>query len=131
MRPYLLRGVPHARRPSPLPPDFRSPEHAAETLGRLLAHPRFYSVVAELDGRVVGSNFLDERSTIAGLGPITVDPGAQNAGVGRRLMLAAPRRAGIASVWFDPTRAPRPAGMMVPTIARLDELPQLIASQFA
>ena len=50
-------------------PDFRSPEHAAETLGRLLAHPRFYSVVAELDGRVVGSNFLDERSTIAGLGP--------------------------------------------------------------
>ena len=51
------------------PPDFPSPEHAAETLGRLLAHPRFYSVVAELDGRVVGSNFLDERSTIAGLGP--------------------------------------------------------------
>jgi len=43
----------------------------------------------------------------------------------------APRRAGIASVWFDSTRAPRPAGMMVPTIARLDELPPLIASQFA
>jgi len=75
------------------PPDFASPEHAAETLGRLLAHPRFYSVVAELDGRVVGSNFLDERSTIAGLGPITVDPGVQNAGVGRRLMLAALERA--------------------------------------
>ena len=75
------------------PPDFPSPEHAAETLGRLLAHPRFYSVVAVLDGRVVGSNFLDERSTIAGLGPITVDPGVQNAGVGRRLMLAALERA--------------------------------------
>jgi predicted N-acetyltransferase YhbS len=75
------------------PPDFPSPEHAAETLGRLLAHPRFYSVVAELDGRVVGSNLLDERSTIAGLGPITVDPGVQNAGVGRRLMLAALERA--------------------------------------
>jgi FMN phosphatase YigB (HAD superfamily) len=43
----------------------------------------------------------------------------------------APRRAGIASVWFDSTRAKGPAGMMVPTIARLDELPQLIASQFA
>src|SRR6266581_5152778 len=70
------------------PPDFPSPEHAAETLGRLLAHPRFYSVVAELDGRVVGSNFLDERSTIAGLGPITVDPSVQNSGVGRRLMEA-------------------------------------------
>jgi hypothetical protein len=27
----------------------------------LLSHPGFYSVVAELDGRVAGSNFLDER----------------------------------------------------------------------
>ena len=43
----------------------------------------------------------------------------------------APRRAGIASVWFDSTRASRRAGMTVPTIARLDELPQLIGSQFA
>jgi FMN phosphatase YigB (HAD superfamily) len=43
----------------------------------------------------------------------------------------APRRAGIASVWFDSTGAATPAGMRGPTIARLDELPQLIASQFA
>jgi hypothetical protein len=34
----------------------------------------------------VGSNFLDERSTVPGVGPITVDPAAQNSGVGRVLM---------------------------------------------
>ena len=53
---------------------------------RMLSHPGFYSVVAEMDGRVVGSNFLDVRNTIAGVGPITIDPGAQNQAVGLRLM---------------------------------------------
>jgi len=71
------------------PPDFPNPERAIETAGGLLGHPGFHSIVAVRDGRVVGSNFLDERSAIAGLGPITVDPDAQNAGVGRALMLAA------------------------------------------
>ena len=46
----------------------------------LLAHPGFYAVVAEADGRIVGSNFMDERGPIAGIGPITVDPAAQNHG---------------------------------------------------
>jgi predicted N-acetyltransferase YhbS len=68
------------------PPDFPSAEVASGLLSMLLAHPRFYSVVAELDGRVVGSNFVDERSCIAGVGPITVDPTIQNSGVGGRLM---------------------------------------------
>ena len=75
------------------PPDFPSPAFAAAILGQLLAHPGVHSIVAEREGRIVGSNFLDERSTIAGLGPITVDPEGQNAGVGRRLMLAALARA--------------------------------------
>jgi hypothetical protein len=60
------------------PPDFPSAEVASGLLSMMLAHPQFYSVVAELDGRVVGSNFLDERSSIAGVGPITVDPTGQN-----------------------------------------------------
>ena len=64
------------------PPDFPSPEVASGLLSMLLAHPRFYSVVAEGEGRIVGSNFLDERSSIAGVGPITVDPTGQNRGVG-------------------------------------------------
>lgn len=68
------------------PPDFPSQEVARGLLARLLANPGFYSVVAEFDGTIVGSNFVDERSTIAGLGPITVDPAVQNRAVGRQLM---------------------------------------------
>ena len=67
-------------------PDFPSQEVARGLLDRLLANPGFYSVVAEFDGTIVGSNFVDERSTIAGLGPITVDPAVQNRAVGRQLM---------------------------------------------
>jgi hypothetical protein len=52
----------------------------------LLAHPGFYSVVAERDGEIAGSNFLDERSAISGVGPISVDPEVQRSGIGRRLM---------------------------------------------
>jgi GNAT superfamily N-acetyltransferase len=70
------------------PPDFPSREVAVDLLSMLLAHPGFYAVVAETEGRIVGSNVLDERSTIAGVGPITVDPGVQNSGIGRRLMEA-------------------------------------------
>ncbi len=70
------------------PPDFPSVEVATELVSYLLSHPRFFSVVAEQDGAIVGSNFLDERSPIAGVGPITVDPHAQNRRVGRQLMQA-------------------------------------------
>jgi predicted N-acetyltransferase YhbS len=68
------------------PPDFPSADVAGGLMSMLLSHPKFYSVVAEADGRIVGSNFLDERACIAGVGPITVDPTGQNQGVGGRLM---------------------------------------------
>lgn len=68
------------------PPDFPSPEVATGVLSTLLGHRGFYSVVAESDGRVVGSNFLDQRSPIVGVGPVTVDPANQDRGVGRALM---------------------------------------------
>jgi len=74
-------------------PDFPAPEVAIGLLKWMLAHPGFYSVVAELDGRIAGSNFLDERNTIAGVGPITVDPTVQNRAIGRRLMDAVHERA--------------------------------------
>jgi hypothetical protein len=35
----------------------------------MLGHPGFYSLVAEVDGQVVGSNFLDEQSH----GPLVVN----------------------------------------------------------
>ena len=68
------------------PPSYASPEQAAALMAARLAHPGVYAVVAELDGRIVGSNFLDERAPIAGLGPITVDPATQDRAIGRRLM---------------------------------------------
>ena len=75
------------------PHDFPSADVAGGLVSYLLGHAGFYSVVAERDGQVVGSNFLDERSQIAGVGPITVDPSGQNQGVGRRLMQAVLDRA--------------------------------------
>ncbi len=44
------------------PPDFPSAEVASETAAILIGHPGFYGVVAEYDGRILGSNFLDERT---------------------------------------------------------------------
>jgi GNAT superfamily N-acetyltransferase len=73
--------------------EFPSPEVATGLLGMLFSHPNFYCVVAEVDGRIVGSNCLDERSAIAGVGPITVNPGIQDQGLGRILMNAVLERA--------------------------------------
>ncbi len=75
------------------PPDFPSAAVATDVVTFLLRNPGYYRVVAELDSRIVGSNFMDERNPIAGIGPITVDPEAQNRAIGRRLMLAAMERA--------------------------------------
>jgi GNAT superfamily N-acetyltransferase len=68
------------------PPELPAPETGTGLLGMLFSHPGFYCVVAEIDGRIVGSNCLDERSAIAGIGPITVAPDAQDRGIGRMLM---------------------------------------------
>lgn len=68
------------------PREFPSAEATVGLLRMLLEHPGFYSVVAERDGTIIGSNFLDERSAIVGVGPVSVDPAVQNQGVGRRLM---------------------------------------------
>jgi ribosomal protein S18 acetylase RimI-like enzyme len=70
------------------PWDFPSPEIAVGLMKTLLSHRGFYSVVAEQDGATVGSNFVDERGVIAGIGPISVAPRVQDQSIGRRLMLA-------------------------------------------
>jgi predicted N-acetyltransferase YhbS len=75
------------------PADLPSAEAATGVLSMMFSREGFYCVVAEIDGRIVGSNCLDERSVIAGVGPITIDPGAQNSGVGRMLMQAVMERA--------------------------------------
>ena len=68
--------------------DFPVLDAAAGLTDMFIGHPQIWGVVAEVDGQIVGSNFLDERSPIRGVGPITVAPEGQNSGVGRRLMEA-------------------------------------------
>lgn len=74
-------------------PDFPAPEATIGVLFMMFSHPGFYCVVAETGGRIVGSNCLDERAIIAGVGPITIDPDGQNRGAGRKLMQAVLDRA--------------------------------------
>ena len=74
------------------PPDFPSAEFATGVVRQMLGNAGSYSVVAELDGRIAGSNFLDERCAVSGVGPITVDPEIQNKGIGAQLMRAVMKR---------------------------------------
>jgi predicted N-acetyltransferase YhbS len=83
------------------PPDVTSASDTTDLISVLLSRPDIYSIIAEIDGRVVGSNFLWEADTVAGVGPITVDPGVQNKAIGRQLMEAVLERArqqGISAV---------------------------------
>jgi predicted N-acetyltransferase YhbS len=75
------------------PSDFLSIDAGRNDAAYFLSHPGYYSVVAEDGGKVIGSNFLDERSTIAGVGPITIDPKYQDKGIGRQLMMDVMKRA--------------------------------------
>jgi GNAT superfamily N-acetyltransferase len=74
----------------PVEPD--SPEFTRFKVCEMLSNDGFAGLVAERDGEVLGSTFVDERSAIAGIGPVTVDPAVQDDGVGRALMEAALER---------------------------------------
>jgi predicted N-acetyltransferase YhbS len=75
------------------PLDFPNPSVTVGLLSLLFSRSDIYSVVAEVEGRVVGSNFLWENGIVAGVGPVTVDPAVQNVALGRRLMDDVMRRA--------------------------------------
>jgi ribosomal protein S18 acetylase RimI-like enzyme len=75
------------------PPDFPSAEVGTQFASLVIAHPSVFGVVAEVDGRVVGSNFLAEGDPIRAVGPITVEPAFQGCRIGRRLMDAVLERA--------------------------------------
>jgi GNAT superfamily N-acetyltransferase len=75
------------------PCDLPGPEAGIGFLSMMFSSPSCYCIVAEIDGRIVGSNCLEESSTICGIGPITIQPGTQNRGVGRKLMEVAMDRA--------------------------------------
>ena len=66
-----------------------SPEFTRFLVGHMLDTDAIHGLVAEHEGEVVGSLFADERGPIVGIGPVTVDPAAQDGGIGRALMEAA------------------------------------------
>jgi GNAT superfamily N-acetyltransferase len=70
------------------PPDFPSAEFATGLIGWLFSSPGAFNVVAESEGKVIGSNHLWEYNSIPAVGPITIDPNAQAKGAGRKLMEA-------------------------------------------
>jgi GNAT superfamily N-acetyltransferase len=76
------------------PADLPLEEVTYALMDELFARPDVYAIVAEVDGQIVGSNFLAEGMTIAGVGPLTVSPSLQNATIGRHLMAAVLDRAG-------------------------------------
>ena len=75
------------------PPDVPNVGVSIGLLSMMFSHPGFYCVLAEQGGKIIGSNCLDERTPIAGVGPITVDPATQNRAAGRQLMQAVMNRA--------------------------------------
>ena len=75
------------------PQDFPSVEVGTQLATMFIANPLIFGVVAEENGRVIGSNFMAEGDPIRAIGPLSVDPDHQGEGVGRRLMEAALDRA--------------------------------------
>lgn len=75
------------------PQDFPNTDVSIGLLSMMFSNPGFFCVVAEQGGKLLGSNCLDERTPIAGVGPITIDPAVQNRAAGRQLMRAVMTRA--------------------------------------
>jgi predicted N-acetyltransferase YhbS len=71
-----------------LPVEPASREFTRYMVGQMLANDGFVGLVAERGGEVLGSAFVDERTVIAGIGPVTIDPAEQDVGAGRALMEA-------------------------------------------
>jgi GNAT superfamily N-acetyltransferase len=66
--------------------EWASVEATIEWFSSLLKRPNIYSVVAELEGHIVGSNFLWSNEAIAGIGPLSVRPTTQGRSIGKHLM---------------------------------------------
>ncbi|WP_309895719.1 GNAT family N-acetyltransferase [Archangium sp.] len=62
-------------------PDFASEQEATMVWFAALAHPGYYGVVAESEGKVVGTILLDERDSVAGMMGLAVDPSATGVGL--------------------------------------------------
>ncbi|HEY1962780.1 MAG TPA: GNAT family N-acetyltransferase [Rhizomicrobium sp.] len=70
------------------PPDFPTADHAIGLMKMMIGSAGTFGIVAEADGRIIGSNFMSDDDAIFGIGPITIDPKVQNSGAGAELMRA-------------------------------------------
>lgn len=68
------------------PPDIPSYGLAIGAMTMVVASSNFHGVVAEWNGKVAGSVFVFEETSVAGIGPLTVAPDMQDRGIGRALM---------------------------------------------
>ena len=68
------------------PTDFATIGFAQQVVGMLTSQEQVYSVAAYEGDAAKGSNFINMWGDVAGIGPISVDLGAQGEGIGRRLM---------------------------------------------
>jgi len=68
-----------------------SEEFGIELIKMLLGNPNSWGVLAETQGKILGSIFLHRfpPSPVAVIGPLTVHPSAEGGGIGRKLMDAA------------------------------------------
>jgi predicted N-acetyltransferase YhbS len=65
-----------------------TPEFTDFQMKSMVATDGVFGLVAVRGDEIVGSAFQDERGAIVGIGPVSVDPAAQDVGVGRALMEA-------------------------------------------
>jgi predicted N-acetyltransferase YhbS len=65
-----------------------SPEFTDFQMQAMLSTDGIFGVVAKRGGDILGSALQDERGTIIGIGPVSVDPGVRDGRVGRALMEA-------------------------------------------
>jgi GNAT superfamily N-acetyltransferase len=83
---YRAFGQLHDRHRTPK--DFENPDVATAVLKMMMENDSVAGFAAQIDGRIVGSNFINFIDAVAGVGPITVDPDCQARGAGRALMQA-------------------------------------------
>lgn len=74
-------------------PDQPSLEFSIELTQSCFAHPQIFSIVAESNSKIIGSNYLSEYDIVRAVGPLAIDPSVQSEGAGRELMKAVIKRA--------------------------------------
>lgn len=77
--------------------DHSSPAFSIQLAQSFFANPEIFSIVAERDNNIIGSNYLTEYDVVRAVGPLTIGPTVQSEGAGRQLMQAVIERGNAAN----------------------------------